>query len=68
LREQLDDTPVADAAGRQHLIEEIDRHYRTSRDQFAKAIAIPDLPDAARCWQEMCFLSKLIEAAQPQGD
>ena len=68
LREQLDDTPVADAAGRQRLTEEIDRHYRTSRDQFAQAIAIPDLPDAARCWQEMCYLSKLMEAAQPQGD
>ena len=68
LRERLEDTPTADKAACQSLIKEIDGHYCASRDQFAIAIAAPNLPDAARYWQEMCFLSKLMEAAQPQGD
>jgi hypothetical protein len=64
LREQLEELEPSDAAGRQSLTEEIEGHYAGSRDQFASTLATDDQLDAARHWQEMCYLSKLLSEAK----
>ena len=46
--------------GRQSLTAEIEGHYATSRDQFASTLSTGAHLDAARHWQEMCYLSKLL--------
>ena len=60
LREQLEELAPSDAAGRQDLTADIQGHYTASRDQFAKTLAANAYLDAARHWQEMCYLSKLL--------
>ena len=60
LREQLEELEQSDAAGTQSLAEEIRGHYALSRDQFASNLAADAYLDAARHWQEMCYLSKLL--------
>ena len=60
LRERLEELDQADVAGRESLTEEIQGHYRVSRDQFASGLATATYPAAARRWQEMCYLSKLL--------
>ena len=60
LREQLEELESSDAAGRQLLTAEIEGHYATSRDQFASTLSTGAHLDAARHWQEMCYLSKLL--------
>ena len=60
LREQLEELEPSDAAGCQSLAEEIEGHYALSRDQFAHTFAAEAYLDAARHWQEMCYLSKLL--------
>ena len=59
-REQLGELEPTDAAGCQSLAEEIEGHYALSRDQFAHTFAAEAYLDAARHWQEMCYLSKLL--------
>ena len=65
LRERLEDMPASDTVERRALAEEITGHYHASRDRCASAIADSDWSEAARAWQEMCFLSKLVDAARP---
>ena len=65
LRERLEDTSATDTESRRALIEEITEHYNCSRDRCARSIAASDWSEAARAWQEMCFLWKLLDAAQP---
>ena len=60
LREQLEELEQSDAAGTHSLAEEIQGHYALSRDQFASNLAADAYLDAARSWQEMCYLSKLL--------
>ena len=60
LREQLEELDQSDSAGRQSLTEEIEGHYALSRDQFAHTFVADAYLDAARHWQEMCYLSKLL--------
>ena len=60
LREQLEELDQSDSAGRQSLTEEIKGHYALSRNQFAHTFAANACLDAARHWQEMCYLSKLL--------
>ena len=60
LREQLEELEPSDDAGCQSLTEEIEGHYTFSRDQFAHTFAAEACLDAARHWQEMCYLSKLL--------
>ena len=60
LRERLEELAQSDAAGRESLTEEIQAHYAVSRDQFANGLATAAYPEAARRWQEMCYLSKLL--------
>lgn len=60
LRERLEELEHLDAAGRRSLTEEIEGYYAASRDQFAKTLAAAAYLDAARHWQEMCYLSKLL--------
>jgi hypothetical protein len=60
LREQLEELGPSDAAGCQDLTADIQGHYTASRDQFAKTLAADAYLDAARHWQEMCYLSKLL--------
>jgi len=60
LREQLEELGPSDAAGRQGLTAAIQAHYTASRDQFAKTLAADAYLDAARNWQEMCYLAKLL--------
>ena len=60
LREQLEELDQSDSAGRQSLTEEIEGHYALSRNQFAHTFATNACLDAARHWQEMCYLSKLL--------
>ena len=60
LRERLEELDQADAAGRESLIEEIQGHYTVSRDHFASDLTAAAYPEAARRWQEMCYLSKLL--------
>ncbi len=67
LRERLEDMPASDTVERGALAEEIAGQYQASRDRCASAIAESDWPEAARAWQEMCFLSKLLDAALPAG-
>ena len=65
LRERLEDMPLGDTMERGALAEEITGHYHASRDRCASTIAESDWSEAARAWQEMCFLSKLLDAARP---
>ena len=65
LRERLEDIPSGDVAAREALHSEIAALYRSSRDQCAQSIQMSDWPVAARCWHEMCFLSKLQDASRP---
>ena len=65
LRERLEESPATDSAARRALAEEVAEHYRVSRDRCAQAMADSVWSDAARAWQEMCFLSKLLDAARP---
>ena len=67
LRERLEETPSDEAAAREALHAEITTLYQSSRDGCAQSIAASDWSSAARCWQEMCFLSKLQEAARPEA-
>ena len=60
LREQLEELDQSDSAGRKSLTEEIEGHYALSRDQFTRTLAADAYLDAARHWQEMCYLSKLL--------
>ena len=60
LREQLEELDQSDSAGHQSLTEEIEGHYALSRNQFAHTFAANACLDAARHWQEMCYLSKLL--------
>ena len=60
LREQLEELGPSDGAGRLGLTADIQCHYTASRDQFAKTLAADAYLDAARHWQEMCYLSKLL--------
>ena len=60
MREQLEELEPSDAADRQSLTEEIEGHYAASRDQFASTLSAGAHLDAARHWQEMCYLSKLL--------
>lgn len=60
LREQLEELDQSDSDGRQSLTEEIEGHYALSRSQFAHTFAADACLDAARHWQEMCYLSKLL--------
>lgn len=60
LRERLEELDQSDAVGRESLTEEIHGHYTVSRDQFANGLATSAYPEAARHWQEMCYLSKLL--------
>ena len=60
LREQLEELGPSDDAGRQDLTAAIQAHYTASRDQFAKTLAADAYLDAARRWQEMCSLAKLL--------
>ena len=51
---------------RQDLTADIQAHYTASRDQFAKTIAADAYLDAARYWQEMCYLAKLLSEPKLQ--
>jgi len=57
---QLEELEPSDAAGRQSLTGDIEGHYAASREQFASALSAEAHLDAARHWQEMCYLSKLL--------
>ena len=67
LRERLEETPSDDAAAREALYTEITALYQASRDGCAQSIDASDWSAAACCWQEMCFLSKLQDAARPEA-
>ena len=66
LRERLEEIPSDDAAAREELFAEITASYQSSRDACAQSIDASDWSAASRCWQEMCFLSKLQDAARPE--
>ena len=67
LRERLEDIDSGDSSGRQAVMAEIGEHYSASRDAFASAAEEARFEDAARRWQEMCYLSKLRDASPPQA-
>ena len=66
LRERLESIGSGDVAARQALLSEIEAQCAASRDAFGAALQAQRLQDAARHWQEMCYLSKLREAARPR--
>ena len=67
LRERLEAIDTDDTAALQALLVEIQACYQTSRDAFASTAKSERFQDAARHWQEMCYLSKLQEATAPLG-
>ena len=67
LRERLEETASDDTAAREALYAEITALYKSSRDGCAQSIDAADWSAAARCWQEMCFLSKLRDAARAEA-
>ena len=67
LRERLESIAEGDQAGHQAVACEIDEHYSLSRDRFAEAAQGAAWHDAARYWQEMCYLAKLVDATDAWG-
>lgn len=67
LRERLETMAELDQAEHQALVSEINEHYGASRDRFAAAAQQTEWQGAARCWQEMCYLEKLIDATGSRG-
>ena len=67
LRERLEDIDSGDSSRWQALMAEIGEHYSASRDAFASAAEEARFEDAARRWQEMCYLSKLRDASPPRA-
>lgn len=67
LRERLEEVPSSDQQARAALTEEIRGYYQTSCGDFAVAVGDAAWSEAARRWQEMCFLSKLLDDARPRG-
>ena len=67
LRERLEEMPPSDGQAREALTEEIRGYYQTSCGEFAAAVGDAAWSEAARHWQEMCFLSKLLDDARPRG-
>ena len=67
LRERLEEIPSADTTAREAIYAEVTTLYQSSRDRCAQSIDISDWSAAACCWQEMCFLSKLQDAALPEA-
>ena len=67
LRERLEEIPPSDGQAREALTEEIRGYYQTSCGEFAAAVGDAAWSEAARHWQEMCFLSKLLDDARPRG-
>ena len=64
LRERLESIQPAEVEAREALEQEINRHYATAVEQFEAATSDEHWQNAARHWQEMCYLSKLLEAAR----
>jgi len=67
LRERLESSDVDDPSRRDTLVAEIGERYEAARDAFAIAVGNERLQDAARHWQEMCYLAKLRDAARPRA-
>ena len=67
LRERLESIAEGDQAGHQAVAREIEEHYSLSRDRFAEAAQGAAWHDAARYWQEMCYLAKLVDATDARG-
>ena len=67
LRERLESSDDDDPAGHDALVLEIGEHYGAARDAFASAAESERFEDAARHWQEMCYLAKLRGAARPRA-
>jgi hypothetical protein len=67
LRERLESIAESDLADHQALVCEIDEHYGASRDCFAEAAQKAAWQEAARYWQEMCYLEKLADASGARG-
>ena len=67
LRERLEGIDSGDPSQRQALMSEVEKHYSASRDAFASAAEEARFEIAARRWQEMCYLSKLRDAAPPRA-
>ena len=67
LRERLASSESDQAEEREQLLQEINDHYTASLEQFDVAASEGHWRDAARCWQEMCYLSKLLEVAQTES-
>ena len=65
LRERLEEIPSDDAAAREGMPRSrpvpVEPRWVCAIDRAS------DWSAAARCWQEMCFLSKLQEAARPEA-
>jgi molecular chaperone HscB len=67
LRERLETIAELDQTEYQTLVGEIDEHYGASRDRFAEAAQQAAWQEAARYWQEMCYLEKLVDATGSRG-
>ena len=67
LRERLETIAELDQVARRTLVDEIDQHYAASHDRFAEATQRAAWPEAARFWQEMCYLEKLVDATGSRG-
>lgn len=67
LRERLESIAESDPASRQVLVRDVDEHYGASRERFAEAAQAASWRDAARYWQEMCYLEKLVDATGSRG-
>ena len=67
LRERLETIAELDQVAHQALVDEIDQHYAASRDRFAAAALQAAWREAARFWQEMCYLEKLVDATGSRG-
>jgi molecular chaperone HscB len=67
LRERLESSESDQAEEREQLLHEINGHYTASLEQFDVAASGGNWCDAARFWQEMCYLSKLLEVAETEG-
>jgi molecular chaperone HscB len=67
LRERLEEMSPSDGQAREVLTEEIRGYYQASCGEFAAAAGKVAWSEAARHWQEMCFLSKLLDDARPRS-
>jgi len=67
LRERLDALSASDAESANTLLTEINERFAVAQAEFASAADSECWATAARHWQELCYLAKLIEAAHIRG-